>query len=253
VLVSHGIFHGCDGGLLSARDLLPDRRVISPSRFGYLGSTMPPDATPADQADAFAILLDALGIGRVDVVAFSAGTTAALQFVLRHPDRVQHLAVISGNLPGGSTATKPPPSARVFYGDAPMSAMKVFARPALQRLMGVPAGFPRTTDEAARVAVLVDSIFPVSPRVTGAVFDAYVGDPDVNGYPLEQIGAPTLIVHAKDDPLASYDAAVRAAGRIPHARLVSPESGGHLLLGHDDAVRVELTKFLTESVAGDAR
>jgi hypothetical protein len=35
---------------------------------------MPPDATPADQANAFAGLLDALGIGDIDIVALSAGT-----------------------------------------------------------------------------------------------------------------------------------------------------------------------------------
>jgi hypothetical protein len=52
VLVVHGIFHNCVGGLLSVRDLLTDRRVIAPSRFGYLGSSMPPNATPAAQADA---------------------------------------------------------------------------------------------------------------------------------------------------------------------------------------------------------
>src|SRR5262245_25982866 len=47
VLVVHGIFHNCIGGLLSVRDLFTDRRVIAPSRFGYLGSDMPPNATPA--------------------------------------------------------------------------------------------------------------------------------------------------------------------------------------------------------------
>src|SRR5687768_9341948 len=50
VLVVHGIYHNCVGGLLSVRDLCPDRRVIAPSRFGYLGSSMPPNATPAVQA-----------------------------------------------------------------------------------------------------------------------------------------------------------------------------------------------------------
>src|SRR6266536_1954987 len=58
LLVLHGIFHGCDGGLLTVRDLCPDRRVIAPSRFGYLGSSLPAHATPADQADALAALLD---------------------------------------------------------------------------------------------------------------------------------------------------------------------------------------------------
>jgi pimeloyl-ACP methyl ester carboxylesterase len=71
VLVVHGIFHNCVRGLLSVRDLVPDRRVIAPSRFGYLGSSMPPNAKPAQQADAFASLLDALDIGQVDVICES--------------------------------------------------------------------------------------------------------------------------------------------------------------------------------------
>src|SRR5512134_3525209 len=73
VLVVHGIYHNCVGGLLSVRDLFTDRRLIAPSRFGYLGSSLPPNATPAAQADAFAALLDALDVGPIDVVGLSAG------------------------------------------------------------------------------------------------------------------------------------------------------------------------------------
>src|SRR5687767_12788532 len=76
LLVVHGIFHNCVGGLLSIRDF-SGRRFIAPSRFGYLGSSIPPDATPADQADAFAALLDALQIDRIDVIGESAGATSA--------------------------------------------------------------------------------------------------------------------------------------------------------------------------------
>ena len=107
VLVVHGIFHNCVGGLLSVRDLFPDRRVIAPSRFGYLGSSMPPNATPAAQADAFAALLDALGIGQIDVVGLSAGAPSALQLALRHPEKVKHLAVLVGNLPGSPNRHRP--------------------------------------------------------------------------------------------------------------------------------------------------
>jgi 2-hydroxy-6-oxonona-2,4-dienedioate hydrolase len=39
----------------------PGFRVIGPSRLGYFGSTLPKDASPADQADAYALLLDHLG------------------------------------------------------------------------------------------------------------------------------------------------------------------------------------------------
>ena len=50
-------------------------------------------------------------------------------------------------------------------------------------------------------------------------------------------------------PLVSYEAAERAAGRIPDARLVSLETGGHLLLGQTDAIRQELARFLAPRVA----
>src|SRR5512142_245122 len=64
LLAIHAIFGGCDQGLVSVDDLFPGRRVIAPSRFGYLGLALPPGATPAGQADAFTALLDALGIAR---------------------------------------------------------------------------------------------------------------------------------------------------------------------------------------------
>ena len=99
VLVSHGIFHGCDGGQRSARDVLSGRRVISPSRFGYLGSSMPENPSGAAQADMFVDILDHLGIESVDVLGISAGTSAAVQLALRHPGRVGHLIVSSGNWP----------------------------------------------------------------------------------------------------------------------------------------------------------
>ncbi|GAB92136.1 alpha/beta hydrolase [Gordonia rhizosphera] len=56
-------------------------------------------------------------------------------------------------------------------------------------------------------------------------------------------------MHAADDPLASYDAAARAADRIPIARLVSLESGGHLQLGQTERVRTEVEAFLSNDQA----
>ena len=244
LLAIHGIFGGCDAGLLSLRDLFPDRRVIAPSRFGYLGSSMPPGATPADQADAFAALLDGLGIGQTDVIAISSGTSSGLQFALRHPDRVKHLAVLSGDLPGSPTAAAAPQASRLlFRSDLAVWALKVFARPALTRLAGVPKRFPLTAEDARFVTEILDSIFPVAVRADGAIFDGLVSDPDVNNYDLEAVSVPTLIVHAKDEPLGSYDAARSAAGRIPGARLVSLERGGHLMLGQEEAVRAALAAF----------
>jgi pimeloyl-ACP methyl ester carboxylesterase len=85
---------------------------------------------------------------------------------------------------------------------------------------------------------------PVLPRGDGVIFDFFVTFPDVNPYDLDAITVPVLIMHATDDPVASYEAAERAAGRILGARLARVEKGGHLMLGPQEAIRAELAAFL---------
>jgi pimeloyl-ACP methyl ester carboxylesterase len=246
VLVLHGIFHNCVGGLVTfPRDLSSDRRVISPSRFGYLGSSIPPNATPAVQAEALAALLDALDIGRIDVIGISAGATSALQLALRHPEKVKHLVVLVGNLPGSPTAVVQASWAKPFNRQLPMWALRTFAPATLAGLAGVPKGLALTAADAQFVNEFLDSLFPVTPE--GADFDAFVSNADVNRYILEDIRVPTLIVHTKDDPLASHEASKRAAERIPGARFVSLESGGHLMIGQTKIVRDELARFFGET------
>jgi pimeloyl-ACP methyl ester carboxylesterase len=245
VLVAHGIFHNCVGGLLEVRDLFTDRRVIAPSRFGYLGSSMPPNATPAAQADAFAALLDILGIDQIDVIGCSAGTTSALQLALRHPGRVKHLAILVGNLPGSPTAVIQPPSAK-FQRQFVMWALRTFAPSTMIRMVAaVPKEFVMTSEDARYVNEFIDSLFPLS--TDGFIFDAFVSNADVNGYNLEAISVPTLIAHTKDDQLASHDASQRAAERIPGARFLSFESGGHLMIGQQKKQREALARFFAET------
>jgi pimeloyl-ACP methyl ester carboxylesterase len=252
VLVVHGIFHNCAGGLLSVRDLLTDRRVIAPSRFGYLGSSMPPNATPAAQADALAALLDALDIRQIDVIGLSAGATSALQLSLRHPEKVKHLAVLVGNLPGSPTAVVQPSSVKLLNRQLPMWALKTFAPSTMARLVSaVPKGFAMTAEDARFVTEFIDSLFPVMAE--GYDFDASVSNADVNDYNLEAISVPTLIVHTRDDQLASHEASKRAAERIPGARFVSLESGGHLMLGQTKIIRDELADFFAERSARRAK
>jgi pimeloyl-ACP methyl ester carboxylesterase len=242
MLVVHGIFHNCVGGLLSVRDLCPDRHVIAPSRFGYLGSSLPPNATPQAQADAFAALLDSLDIGQIDVIGLSAGATSALQLALRHSGRVKHLAVLVGNLPGSPTAVVQPSSVKLSNRQLPMWALKTFVPTTLARLVSaVPKEFVMTAEDTRFVTEFIDSLFPVMPE--GYNFDACVSNAAVNDCNLEAIRVPTLIVHTKDDQLASHEASQRAAERIPGARFVSLESGGHLMLGQTKIIRDELAGF----------
>jgi pimeloyl-ACP methyl ester carboxylesterase len=244
VLVVHGIFHNCVGGLLSVRDF-SNRRFIAVSRFGYLGSSMPGDATPEHQADALVGLLDALDIDQIDVIGESAGATSALQLALRHPERVKHLAVLVGNLPGSPTAVVQPTAAKLFNRQLPLWMLRTFAPSMMVRLVaGLPKGFVMNREGARFVTEFIDSLFPVSPE--GVDFDAFVSNAAVNDCHLEGISVPTLIVHTKDDQIASHYASQSAAKHIPGARFVSLESGGHLMIGQTKIVRDELAGFFAE-------
>ena len=250
VLVVPGIYQDCVGGLLSVDGLLPDRRAIAPSRFGYLGSSLPSNATVAAQADAFVALLDALDIGQIDVIGFSAGAPSVLQLALRHPERVKHLAVLVGNLPGSPTAVVQPSWAKRIDRQLVMWALKTFAPSTAARLVAaVPKSFAMTSEDVRVVCEFIDSLFPMSAE--GYNFDLYVSNADVNCYNLEAIRVPTLIVHTKDDQLASHQASRRAAERIRGARFVSLESGGHLMLGQTTIVRDALADFFADT--GDRR
>jgi pimeloyl-ACP methyl ester carboxylesterase len=103
------------------------------------------------------------------------------------------------------------------------------------------------TDEDHRfVAEFIDSMFPLTPRVKGVIFDAEVSNADVHAIDLEAIRAPTLVAHTNDDPLASHEASRRAADRIPRARFLSLESGAHLMLGQTKILHDALADFLAE-------
>ena len=69
VLVVHGAGGGFDQGLEFGTPLIQKGfRIIAMSRFGYLRTPLPENASAEAQADAHACLLDALGIERVAVV-----------------------------------------------------------------------------------------------------------------------------------------------------------------------------------------
>ena len=79
LLAVHGSGGGYDQGMAFAAPLAHRRiRVIAMSRFGYLRTPMPANASAEAQADAHVCLLDALGISQAAVLGGSAGAPSAL-------------------------------------------------------------------------------------------------------------------------------------------------------------------------------
>ncbi len=252
LLVSHGIAGGHDAAVVTAEVWAGDGfRVIGPSRFGYFRSALPTGAHPALQADAFAALLDALGADRAAVLGFSAGGPPAIQFALRHPDRTLALVLASAHLPTSPYVKLPAWLYRTLFSERLFWLLKAYAPRRLARIMGVPKGFRASPEEWRSIRSLMDGLFPIRPRREGMVQDGILTNPDVEGYPLEEIGVPTLIIHSADDTLAHYETAPRAAARIPGARFVTVDRGGHIFAGREALVRKEIGGFIRSCVPGE--
>ncbi len=258
LLVVHGSGGGHDQGMAWARPLVQQGvRVIAISRFGYLRTPRPADASPEAQADAHICLLDALGIAKAAVMGISAGGASALQAAIRHPDRVSALVLIVpiAYKPGSVADSAPPVSdekdellLRLLGSDFLFWAGLHVARDSLIRhvLATPPEQVAAASEqERARVNDLAERILPVSSRAAGLRDDTRLGK-RLGPVALETIRAPTLVVSARDDGFGTYAAAQYTAGRIPSARFVGFEQGGHLLVGHDGEVRGEIVKLLSD-------
>jgi 2-hydroxy-6-oxonona-2,4-dienedioate hydrolase len=236
VLLVHGAGGGYDQGELMAEILLEDDfRWIAPSRFGYLGSGIPPGGTPDEQADAYAWLLDTLEIEEVAVVALSAGGASGLLFALRHPERVTSLTLLSA----GVTPVELPDQAaadrkgrmlvRLFSRDLPYWAVTTLFEGRVIELMGADREViaALTAEERSWVRRLIESMRPVSLRSDGARFDNLAPAP---GDRIAGIRAPTLVIHARDDRLQLFENARFAEATLPDARLLPFDHGGHLVI-----------------------
>ena len=220
-------------------------RIIAPSRFGYFGSTLPPHATPADQAEVYALLLGHLGVDRAAVLAYSAGSASALELARRHPDRVLGLVLANCRLGGPTPNRLLEPIQSAVYGWEHLWWLYRRYLPSIYgRMVGVPKGYQPTPEDVEIIRAVSELQFPLKPRKHGAIFDGFVSNLVADRFGLEELTVPTLIVSAADDHWARHHYAVSAAGRIPGAKLVTIDRGGHLFLSHDGQVRTAIGGFV---------
>lgn len=256
VLSIHGTGGGWDQGLAGANGLVPlGHHVIAPSRFGYLRTPMPQDHSPAAEADAYAALLDELGVERVSVISFSAGTAPALQFALRYPDRVNALILVVPAAGGIMPPAAPGPPAWVMNFvlrfDLPMWLAIRYMPKTTANIVAVPNELIETLDASDAEAYdrALRMLLPISARREGLVMDARNQSGGEPRYPLERLRVPTLLVSAEDDLYGTMRVARVAAERIPHAELLGFATGGHLLVGRGPEMWPRVSRFIEEARA----
>jgi pimeloyl-ACP methyl ester carboxylesterase len=265
VLVVHGAGGGFDQGVELAQPLINSRfRVLAVSRFGYLRTPLPPDASPMAQADAHACLLDVLKLKPVAVIGGSAGAPSAMQLCLRHPERCTALVLLfplafaPGRVQlGGASdrvrlAGQPSPLFRLvikttLHSDFLFWAATKLARNTLiKTVLGTPVEDLQSapSEEQARALRIMRNILPISQREKGIWNDATIGR-SLPRYDLERIRVPTLLIGAEDDLYGTFPGASYTAEHIPGAHFVRYPTGGHLLLGHWQEAYTQVVGFLS--------
>ena len=242
VLVSHGVTGGIDQGIFLAKNFFgTDHRFLYVSRFGYLKSSLPEDASARLQAAAYKDLLDHLGIEQVFLFGNSAGGPSVMWFAIDYPERTKGLILHSSAGPGPNDEF--PPNLLFRFNLPYWAAIKAAPNMILGFLL--PDEIRSTMSDEEKSSIINDvfmASLPITERTKGVIFDNGVSTPSVNDIPLEQITAPTLILQAEDDP-REKEAGQAMAERIPENDFVGL-TGGHLLLRQDERVRTEIAAFI---------
>ncbi len=247
VLISHGTMGGYDVGLIQAKGFMSEKyRFIIPSRFGYLQSGMPADATYEAQADAYAYLLDQLEIDKVVIQGMSAGGVPAIQFAIRHPEKCEGLVLLAtaAYAPATNEDSRKFPLPDFMYkallkSDYIFWTLLKLSPSSLHNSFSASEEMKQACDrnELELLNQMVGSFLPVSQRYKSCLeMDGPLCD-NLKEMPLEKITAPSLIISAKDDTIALPEWSEYTAKNIRGSQFISFETGGHILLGHHNEVK----------------
>jgi 2-hydroxy-6-oxonona-2,4-dienedioate hydrolase len=125
------------------------------------------------RADAYAQLLDHLGIDKVFVVGISAGAWSSVQFAIRHPERCRGLLLLvpADYLPAGTTIHGGAVASAMINSDfaawVVLKLMQIMPGRLTQTMLGTDHAVVLAADpgEKARVRQILEHLLPVSARV----------------------------------------------------------------------------------------
>jgi pimeloyl-ACP methyl ester carboxylesterase len=189
-----------------------------------------PQYTFSDLVADAAGLLDTLAVARGHVIGVSMGGGIAQALALRHGDRVATLTLISTSLVVSDGLDLPPMSEelRALF-DQPASEPDWSERDAvIDYLVEGERPFLGSVrrDDATRREIAARH-FDRAANVASSRNHWILGGGEPLRSRLDQVTAPTLVMHGTEDPLFPYGHAVALAREIPGARLVALERVGH--------------------------
>jgi pimeloyl-ACP methyl ester carboxylesterase len=190
-------------------------------------------------ADDAAEMLDGR---RAHVAGFSMGGYIAQTLALRHPQLVERVVLVCTGTGGPAYARLPEETRAAWeaYADRPPAE---FARNTMP-FSFAPGWTAEHPDEFEQL--LRDRLeFPTPMDAWRAQYHACEAFVE-RATPVEEIAAPTLVVHGDADRIVPYENGVELARRIPGTELVTFLGAGHLLfIEQHDRFNETVLEFLT--------
>jgi pimeloyl-ACP methyl ester carboxylesterase len=175
-------------------------------------------------ADQTSALIDALRLGRPDVLGWSMGGMIAQALAVRHPDQVNRL-VLCATFPGTGSAVVPSQAAvKALTSSNPGPYLfPTDQGKAWQAFVAATSGYPSSRPASA----------PVITAQKGAVLEWFAGA-DPAGPLASTISAPTLIADGTVDRIDAVPNDHALAQLIPGSRLTLYPDAGHAFLFQEE-------------------
>jgi pimeloyl-ACP methyl ester carboxylesterase/DNA-binding CsgD family transcriptional regulator len=174
-------------------------------------------------------VVDAMGLDRFALLGISQGGPTAIEFAVRHPQKVSHLILYGAYARGASRRGRPPEEQQAL-----LTLMRLGWRqdnPAYRQIF-TSKFLPEATAEQMR---WFDELQRLSASPENAVETSIVSNNIDILDRLPRVTVPTLILHARGDALVPFEEGQQLASLIPNHIFVPLESKNHLLLETEPA------------------
>jgi pimeloyl-ACP methyl ester carboxylesterase/DNA-binding CsgD family transcriptional regulator len=210
------------------------RMVVTYDKPGCgLSDPWPGRQTLDTDLEALGAVIDQLELDRLDLLGISMGAPVSLAYAVRQPERVARLILYGGFANGHEVASAEVRTAmtelvRAHWGLGSDMLADIFLPDGTAEMR---AHFARLQRESATAELAAELL--------AQCYELRVDDL------LDQVAAPTLVLHRRADRAIPYRLGRDLAARIPHARLVSLEGRSHWVFAGDAAGVVrEILGFL---------
>jgi pimeloyl-ACP methyl ester carboxylesterase len=225
------------------------RTIVFDNRGIGLSSDGPHAYTIETLADDAAALVRALGQGSAHIVGASMGGFIAQELALRHPECVRTLVLACTSFGGPNHIPASPEVLRLFFSPTDLNSEERIRQ---GRDIAFSREFIATHPEIVETVIQLRLAHPVSERTFQRQVQAVLG---FNAE--ERVGkitAPTLVMAAAEDVLIPAENSRRLAARIPGARLLILERGGHaFFIERPEEFNQAITDFIAEVTARPPR